>query len=248
MEDEDLILGLESADTVRAYPAFILNHHEVVNDTVGGVPVAITYCPLCGSGVAFQREMGGQNMTFGVSGLLHNSDLILYDRETESLWQQITGIAIAGPRRGQVLKSVPLTMTTWREWHATHPDTLVLTGNQQMNYDDKQPYGDYAESKRLMFPANSAAALILHPKQVVYGLRVARDAVAVTERLLARGKEIRTETGGVTLTWRRASDGEVVAQRSDNGENLLPHRMFWFAWYSFNTDTMLQDLEQAPAD
>ena len=187
-------------------------------------------------------------MTFGVSGLLHNSDLILYDRETESLWQQITGIAIAGPRRGQVLKSVPLTMTTWREWHAAHPDTLVLTGDRQMNYDNKQPYGDYEESKRLMFPANLSAATILHPKKVVYGLRVDKDAVAVTERLLASGEEIKTETGGVTLTWRRETDGGVVAQRSDNGENLLPHRMFWFAWYSFNTDTTLLDNDRPLPD
>lgn len=179
---------------------------------------------------------------------MDDEDLILYDPETESLWQQITGIAIAGPKRGQVLKTVPLTMTTWRDWHIAHPDTLVLTGNRQMNYDDKQPYGDYDESKRLMFPANSSAALILHPKQVVYGIRIAEGAAAITERLLVADSEIEIESGAVTLTWRREADGKVVAQRSDNGEYLLPHRMFWFAWYSFNTDTTLQDIDHPPPD
>ena len=248
MDEEDLVLGLDYAGTVRAYPAFILNHHEVVNDTLNGDHIAITYCPLCGSGVAFRGEIDGRVATFGVSGLLHNSDLVLYDRETESMWQQITGIAIAGPKRGEALKAVPLTMTTWRDWHAAHPDTMVLTGSGQVSYENKQPYGDYDESKRLMFPANSSAGLILHPKQVVYGIRITEGAAAITERLLVTGEEIKVETGGVTLSWRREADGKVVVQRGDNGENLLPHRMFWFAWYSFNTDTTLRDIDHPPSE
>lgn len=244
LDENDLILGLDYAGKVRAYPAFILNRHEVVNDTLNGEHITITYCPLCGSGVAFKGEIDGRVATFGVSGLLHNSDLVLYDRETESMWQQITGIAIAGPNRGQVLMPVALTMTTWREWLAVHPETEVLTGNREMSYEDKQPYGDYDKSERLMFPANSSARLILHPKQVVYGIRMAEGASAVTERALVTGEEIRTETGTVTLSWRREADGKVVVRRGDNGEYLLPHRMFWFAWYSFNTDTTLRDIDR----
>lgn len=248
LDDEDLVLGLDYAGIKRAYPAFILNHHEVVNDSLNGVPIAITFCPLCGSGVAFQRELDGETVTFGVSGLLHNSDLILYDRATESLWQQITGVAIAGPKRGQALTAVPLTMTTWREWRIAHADSMVLTGASQMSYDDKNPYGDYDESERLMFPANSSAARILHPKQVVYGIRLAEGAVAVTERALKDNAEIEMKAGAVTLAWRREADGGVVVRRADNGEVLLPHRMFWFAWYSFNTDTALKDIERGPKD
>lgn len=245
LDDEDLILGLDYAGVVRAYPAFILNHHEVVNDTVNNVPIAITFCPLCGSGVAFRREVGGEAITFGVSGLLHNSDLILYDRKTESLWQQITGIAIAGPQRGQMLEAVPLTMTTWHDWRSAHPDSTVLSGVRQMSYGDKKPYGDYDQSERLMFPANAAAARILHPKQVVYGVRIAEGAVAVTERALEAGAEIATPAGGVTLKWQRQADGRVVVRRADTDEDLLSQRMFWFAWYSFNTDTVLRDIEHS---
>lgn len=244
LDDDDLVLGLDYAGIKRAYPAFILNHHEVVNDSLNGVPIAITFCPLCGSGVAFRRDLDGATVTFGVSGLLHNSDLILYDRATESLWQQITGVAIAGPKRGQALNAVPLTMTTWREWRIANADTTVLAGDSQMSYSDKKPYGDYDESERLMFPANASAARILHPKQVVYGVRLAEGAAAVTERALKNHAEIEMETGGATLNWRRQADGTVVVRRADNGEVLLPHRMFWFAWYSFNTDTVLKDIEQ----
>ena len=245
MDDEDLVLGLVHAGVVRAYPAFILNHHEVVNDNLKDEPIAITFCPLCGSGVAFRREIDGAVVTFGVSGLLHNSDLILYDRATESLWQQITGIAIAGPKRGQALEAVPLTMTTWRDWRKAHPDTMVLTGDRDMSYSNKKPYGDYDESERLMFPANSSAARILHPKQVVYGVRIAEGAAAVTERALTANAEIEMQAGGVTLNWRREADGAVVVQRADDRKDLLPHRMFWFAWYSFNTDTVLKDIKHA---
>lgn len=248
LDDEDLVLGLDFAGVVRAYPAFILNHHEVVNDTLNDVPIAITFCPLCGSGVAFRREIAGEAVTFGVSGLLHNSDLILYDRKTESLWQQITGIAIAGPQRGQALEALPLTMTTWRDWRSAHPDSMVLSGVRQMSYGDKKPYGDYDKSERLMFPANAAAARILHPKQVVYGVRMAEGAAAVTERAFEAGAEIEMQAGGVTLKWLRQADGRVVVQRADNGEGLLPQRMFWFAWYSFNTDTVLRDVEHDLAE
>lgn len=243
VDDEDLVLGLDFNGVVRAYPAFILNHHEIVNDTVGDVPVAITYCPLCGSGVAFRRELDGEAVEFGVSGLLHNSDLILYDRASESLWQQITGTAIAGPRRGEKLTSLPLAMTTWKEWRSAHPGTgiLVANGIRRFSIPNKQPYGNYDSSKRLMFPANPEAARKLHPKQVVHGIRIDEGAAAVTERHLTEAGELSMTLGDVTLKWRRGDDGSVQVVREDSGENVLAHRMFWFAWYSFNTDTALLD-------
>lgn len=244
LDDGDLVLGLDYAGVVRAYPVFILNRHEVVNDTLNGVPIAVTFCPLCGSGVAFQRELNGEAVEFGVSGLLHNSDLILYDRATESLWQQITGTAIAGPQRGATLTAVPLAMATWSDWFAAHPDTTVLSGERRMSYSNKTPYGDYDSSDRLMFPANSAAAKILHPKQVVHGVRIAEGAVAVTERAFDASAEIETQVGDVTLTWQRKADGSVVVRRAGSDEELLPRRMFWFAWYSFNTDTILRDRDR----
>jgi len=242
--DDDLVMGLVRGVTARAYPVFILNYHEVVNDTIAGEPIAITYCPLCGSGLAFRRVLRGKPVQLGVSGLLHNSDLILYDRQTQSLWQQITGRAIAGPRRGQTLETVPVTMTTWHKWRSAHPGTQVLsteTGHKR-DYRQKTPYGDYDQSKRLMFPARQAGGLRLHPKQVVYGVNLNNGSAAVTERALRDGKEVRMRAAGVELRWKRLPDGSVEVRRSGTDERLIAHRMFWFAWYSFHTDTVLQDV------
>ena len=105
------VLGLEINGVVRAYPLAILNWHEIVNDTVGGVPLAITYCPLCGTGMAFRRDFKGTVTTLGVSGLLYNSDLLLYDRQSESLWSQVMGQAVSGPRKGEKLIPVPIEHT-----------------------------------------------------------------------------------------------------------------------------------------
>lgn len=246
-DDDDLVMGIVRGDTARAYPLYILNFHEVVNDSIAGEPIAITYCPLCGSGLAFRRELDGKPVQLGVSGLLHNSDLILYDRATQSLWQQITGRAIAGPRRGQVLESVPVTVARWDEWRSAHPGTRVLstdTGHQR-DYTQKTPYGDYDRSEALMFPANQAAGLRLHPKQVVHGVELDQGSAAVTERALAGGKPVRMRAAGVELTWTRLVDGSVEVRRSGDSRRLLPQRMFWFAWYSFHTDTVLHDLPAA---
>jgi hypothetical protein len=246
LADDDLGLGLEYGGVIRAYPAFILNYHEVVNDDLNGTPIAVTFCPLCGSGVAFRRLVDGQVTEFGVSGLLHNSDLVLYDRASESLWQQITGEAIAGPQRGRRLESVPLTMTSWGEWRAAHPGTTVLEGVPGASYANKTPYGDYETSERLMFPPAAGAPGTLHPKQVVHGVRFEGGAAAVTERALLAEPEIRMTVADVELLWRRHENGRVEVLRADGKEpGLVPIRLFWFAWYSFNTDTALYD-QQSP--
>ena len=100
-------LELELHGEKRAYPILILNWHEIVNDVVGGVPVTVSYCPLCGTGTAFHRSFSGVNTTFGVSGLLYNSDLLLYDRGSESLWSQILGQAVSGNSRGSICRTCP---------------------------------------------------------------------------------------------------------------------------------------------
>jgi hypothetical protein len=126
LRDDDLVLGVKHNGVTRAYAANILNHHEIVNDDFNGEPVVVTYCPLCGSGVAFLRTLDGVVMDFGVSGVLHNNDLVLYDRQSESLWQQITGEAFAGPGRGKTLQAIPVAMSFWRDWRDANPTTQVL--------------------------------------------------------------------------------------------------------------------------
>jgi hypothetical protein len=152
LADADRILGLERTGVARAYPVRILNWHEIVNDRLGDEPVAVTYCPLCGTGIAFDARVGGQAASFGVSGLLYNSDVLLYDRRTESLWSQILGRAIAGPMKGTVLPSVPITHTSWAAWRVRHPRTEVLSTQTGFQRDyGRDPYDGYDKVPRLMF-------------------------------------------------------------------------------------------------
>jgi hypothetical protein len=111
---DDRILGLAFNGVTRAYPVRILNWHEVVNDRFGEVPVAITYCPLCGTGVAFDARLGERVLDFGVSGLLYNSDVLLYDRGTQSLWSQSMQLAVTGPLKGTRLQALSLEHTSWQ--------------------------------------------------------------------------------------------------------------------------------------
>jgi len=111
----------------KGYPLHILTWHEVVNDRFGDVPVVVTYCPLCNTAISFDRRVDGRTLDFGVSGNLRNSDLIMWDRQTESWWQQATGEGIAGANSGQQLRPLSTTIVAFRDFATTHPDGLVLT-------------------------------------------------------------------------------------------------------------------------
>lgn len=122
---QELVIGVERSGAARAYPLKVLTWHEVVNDQFG-VPMLVTYCPLCRSGLVARREVAGEETIFGVSGYLYHENLVLYDRLTESLWSQIKAQAIHGPRTGEELAVMPSQVTTWKAWRESHPDTRVL--------------------------------------------------------------------------------------------------------------------------
>ncbi len=238
VDDDDLIIGVVIKGDARAYPQYIMNHHEIVNDRIGGKPVAVTFCPLCGSGVAFERELSGQPVEFGVSGLLHGNDLIMYDRRSNSLWQQITGQAFMGPMRGRELTMVPTAMVEWKTWRAAHPDTKVLiTGSERGAAGRRDPYGDYAASERVMFPLANRD-LSMHPKTVVHGFTIDDQSLAVTDQQISQGA-VQTVLGARKLLLEKTASGLVTATDLDSGERWQGMRLFWFAWYNFHPDTRL---------
>lgn len=239
LDGEELVMGIRGEAATRAYPVRILNYHEVVNDWLGDVPIVITYCPLCGSGLAFRRDLPSGVTTFGVSGLLHESDLILYDRASQSLWQQATGRAFAGPRRGDALVEIEMTLTTWSEWRAAHPETVVLQAPDpdHPRYRTATPYGDYDRSGRLMFPV-SRRNRALPTKAVVFGFPLGAG-VAVSETLLRERRCVRFEHAGATAQIRRHDDGAVTLEGPEPA--VIARRMFWFAWFTFNPETLLLD-------
>lgn len=143
------VLSVEIAGDARAYPLRVLIWHEIVNDTVAGVPVAVTYCPLCNSGVVFEREVNGEVTTFGTTGKLRNSDLVMYDRATESWWQQFEGRAIVGARAGDELRAVPARLESIAQFEAREPDGQVLVPRNPgfRNYGSN-PYRGYDTAAR----------------------------------------------------------------------------------------------------
>ena len=170
LEGSELVLGLNINGDVRAYPLQILVWHEIVNDKVGDIPVAVTYCPLCFTNQVFNRTMDTrQILEFGTSGKLYNSNLVMYDRTTKSLWSQAMAQAIVGKLAGVRLDRIPFDVAYWKEWKQLYPDSKILsrdTGSTRPYGAD--PYGDYYTNKDVLFPvSNSDDRLGL--KEIVVG-------------------------------------------------------------------------------
>jgi hypothetical protein len=169
VSDSDVVIGLEINGDARAYPLFILVWHEIVNDRVGDVPVAVTYCPLCYTNQVFERIINGNEVEFGTSGKLYNSNLLMYDRWTESYWSQALGTAVTGELTGMQLKTIPFDVITWGDWKKLHPDTLVLTTDTgHLRSYATDPYGDYYTDPRIIFPVEHSDDRT-HPKEIILG-------------------------------------------------------------------------------
>jgi len=153
--DDELIIGLEINGDARAYPYAILNWHEIVNDTVGDTPVSVTYCPLCETNTVFKRELDGEVVEFGVSGKLYESCLVMYDRKTDTLYNQPQGIGIVGEKTNHVLERIPAIRTTVGAWREKYPDAQILTTETGHSRDyTRYPYGSYYTSDDLIFPTS----------------------------------------------------------------------------------------------
>ena len=189
LDDDDLVLGYESASgEAWAYPLKILNFHEIVNDTLDGIPVLITYCPLCRSGIVYDRRLEGTLLSFGNSSALYESDLVMFDRETDSFWWQVAGEAIVGTLTGKRLTTLPAVTATWGEWKALHPDTRVLSRDTGFDRPyERDPFSDYAElvnSGRFRFPVSERGDDRLSPADEVLGVVIDGSSIAYPLRRL----------------------------------------------------------------
>ena len=238
VEPDDRVLGVFVDGIAKAYPVAILDYHEVVNDWTQATHMVITYCPLCGSGMAFHAGADGQGV-FGVSGLLYNSDVLLYDHGSESLWSQILGKAIAGPKRGELLDQIPLAHVKYAQWLERHPASWVLsreTGYKGINYGrGPEGYRGYERSRRVFFPVSSRDDRY-HPKSWVLGIQA--DGVTKAypfEELRRTSGVVRDRLGEREITVRYAD--EAAWAEDDQGNPLTAIRLFWFAWIAFHPDT-----------
>ena len=227
LADEEAVLVLQVDQQVRAYPVQIMTWHEIVNDVVDDRAIAVTYCPLCNSGVAFDREVGGRTLDFGTSGSLYRSALVMYDRQTESLWTHLDGRAVVGDLVGAELDTLSLATVAWADFRDAHADAPVLTRrtghrrsygeNPYAGYDsaDAPLTGWFTEDVDDRFPAFA--------RLVGIGGQSDGDAVAVTTSLVRRAGVVTLEVDGRPVTvWHQPGtasslDADTIADGDDVG-------------------------------
>lgn len=242
LKDEETGTGLCVGNDCRFYPYLILVWHEIVNDTVGSQPVLITYCPLCLTGIVFERKLEGQAVEFGTSGKLWKSNLVMYNRiddpKKESLWSQVLGEAIVGEHTGTKLKVLPSDVIRYGDWKKLHPDTKVLskdTGTiRTYGYD---PYGDYYTSNEVSFGA-SFNDTRLHPKEFVLGIQIGGKYKAYHSEVLKVGETKDTFNDEQIFIQKKPED-EVRMFKGVNREPLPYIGGFWFSWLAVHPDTEL---------
>ncbi len=237
MLDDDIVLSLTRGETTRAYPLRVLVWHEIVNDTIGGEPVVVTYCPLCGTGMVFDGVIDGRTRTFGVSGLLYQSDVLMYDRQSESLWSQLKMESVSGPDAGKRLRWLPVAHLTWKAWTALHPAGEVLSTDTGHHRDyDGEAYADYFASGKTMFPVPTTRTEFPR-KTWVIGLLIGGKAKAYPVDKLPDGRAVQDTLGGenVNVTFHRTQRRPDV--RDGQGRPLPAVMVYWFAWQAFYPGT-----------
>lgn len=237
---DDRVVGVVVGEAARAYPLRLMRWHEVVNDTLGGAPILVTYSPLCDSTVVFRRLLDGAAPLFGVSGLLHDSNLLLYDRGADpSLWSQLQGRAVTGPSAGTLLEPIPAGVVRWEDWRREQPHTTVLApaAGMERRYR-RDPYHSYFGSDRLRFPVEPIPARSdLRLKDHVAAVTVdGRTAVFALPRLAAAvGADAGTWATTIAdvpvlLTFRLQP--ATASATGPDGEVLPTVLSFWFAWHA----------------
>ncbi len=238
LKPDDRVIGVIVDHETRAYPLAILNWHEAVNDELAGAPLLIVYCPLCDSVSVLDRRLDGETHEFGISGLLYNSNVLLFDRADDSLWSQLGFAAISGPNAGKSLRHLSWELTTFASWSKRHPDSTVVSFETGHARDYKRnPYGDYLETDRLRFPVDYEDTR-LKPKDRIVAVKLGETVKAYPI------SEIQRAPGGIL---RDTIDGETIVLESDDQtgsvrvaevpDQALVAHTFWFAWVVFQPQT-----------
>mgnify|MGYP001822442536 FL=1 len=251
--DGDRVIGVTLGGDARAYPLRLMRWHEVINDTVGGVPVVVTYNPLCDSVVVAKRTIGSEVQHFGASGLLHNSNLLLYDRQNAdglpSLWSQLQARAISGPHAAEQsrLEILPVALCMWGEWRVDHPHSRVLAPLDRMSQVYKRdPYHSYFGSDVLRFPVDplpETGDLALKDRLVVINAGADEAAFALPLLTRAAGADhgsYDTAVGGIPIRIDFAVHPGVatVTRRDGLGPPPVTRYSFWFAWFAAHPETV----------
>jgi hypothetical protein len=246
LQDSEMGIAIAVGETTRFYPYQILVWHEIVNDVVEGEEMLITYCPLCLSGIVFDPLVGGEHVDFGTSGKLWNSNLVMYDRATESYWSQALGEAIQGERAGDRLEVLPSDQITYGAWklslEAGTGEVLSRDTGEDRFYGD-DPYGDYYTNNESILSPVANTDNRLESKEFVLGVVIDGNAKAYLPEAIKREGEVVDEFAGRTLVLRynETLDAVRVFERSASGieERITPLGQFWFSWVAIHPETEL---------
>lgn len=240
MHDDDEVLSITLGNETRSYPLRILVWHEIVNDVVAGQPIAVTYCPLCGTAMVFGRMVDQRTLEFGVSGLLYQSDVLMYDRQTESLWSQLAMKAVSGPLVDTPLTWLPSEQLTWAAWRKKYPQGKILSTDtrHRRNYS-VEAYARYKKSPDTMFPFPSIRNE-LPKKEWVLGVLVDGVACAYPILALPANESVHDEVNGIALEISYDTDSQqVTVIKRTSGKALPAVKVYWFAWQAFYPETKL---------
>ncbi len=244
LQPDDRVIGVSINDQSRAYPIVVLAQHEAVNDVLAEIPILVVYCPLCDSVSVLDRRLDGEIHEFGVSGLLYNSNVLLYDRSDDSLWSQLGFSAISGPNAGTSLPHLGWELTTFADWSNRHPESTVLsfdTGHQR-NYRSN-PYGDYFETDRLIFPVANFDARLNHKDRIIaVKLGEAVKAYPISEIQRAPDGVVRDTINGQTIVLEADAQTGAVRVVEAPANAFIAHT-FWFAWVAFEPDTQVYRIQ-----
>ena len=222
-QDAESVIGLVLGGQAKAYPIRLLSLHEIVNDRVADVPVAVTWCPLCYSAIVFDRHVAGQVLTFDVSGYLLESNLVMIDRQTRTLWSQVLGQSLRGPLRRSWLEILPSQLVTWGDWKAAHPDALVLSATR-LGYDPDvlaDPYAGYYTSGAVGL-AGELDDDRLPAKALIVGLTQAGQALALLPEQVRQAWPLHLRLGDRPLVagYDQSLEAVIVYVREVNGDAL----------------------------
>lgn len=251
LSDKEPGIAIEMEKVNRFYPFQILVWHEIVNDTIpapsgaegNGKRVLVTYCPLCLSGIVFDPAVSGERVEFGTSGKLWNSNLVMYDRKTNSLWSQILGEAIVGEMTGTRLTVLPSDQIRFGEWKKSHPNGQVLSRDTgAVRFYGRDPYGDYYATPGTFFPVNKKDNR-LGEKEFILGIIVNGKAKAYWPPTVKARGQIEDQFEGKTIVAKYEKDIDAVRLFSvEDGKKLMrinPFGAFWFSWVASHPDTEL---------
>lgn len=212
----ELVIAITIEQETRAYPLRILMWHELVNDQIGRTPILVSYCPLCNSAIVFDRLLGGEVLEFGVSGMLRNSDMVMYDRQTDSLWQQITGEGIVGTYSGANLRLLPSQTISFVEFKRSYPKGVVLSQQTGIPRDyGRNPYQGYEFGNGPIMPVRQVRQTALRPMERLVVLRDGNGYRAYPVKLLAQRHVMETELNGERLVIFYSPDGASPVDNRD---------------------------------